>query len=65
MGEKKCPSCGNKMGGSVLYRCDNCGDVRCPNTKCTGSMGGRKAHSGGSGAICQSCLKGHYKMIHV
>ena len=65
MGERKCPSCGNKMSGRVLYRCDNCLDIRCTSQKCTGSMGGRQKGFGVNGGLCKSCKKGHYQMIYV
>ncbi len=65
MSEKKCHSCGHKMGGNVLYKCDHCLDVRCPSSKCTGSMGGRFKGPGGYKGLCRSCHKGHYQMIYV
>lgn len=57
----KCPACG---GNSTVYKCDNCGDVRCGLPLCSGTMGGPKGGTGGGeGRTCKVCKKGKYKKI--
>lgn len=57
----KCPSC-NRQAGNV-YKCDNCGDVRCGLSNCTGSGGPKGGVGGGEGRPCKACRKGKYKRI--
>lgn len=54
----KCPACGK---GTMVYKCDNCGDVRC-SYSCPGTMGGSKS-SAGLNLNCRACKKGKYKKI--
>jgi hypothetical protein len=55
----KCPACGC---GSLVYKCNNCGDVRCGFTPCPGTMGGLKG-AAISGGVCKVCHKGRYVKI--
>ena len=55
----KCPACGKNT--FAVYKCDNCGDVRCGAASCPGTMGGKGAAS--TNGTCKACKKGKYKKI--
>jgi len=55
----KCPTCGK---GSIVCKCENCGDVRCNMAACPGSMGGSKVAAVNKGR-CKACKKGVYRKI--
>jgi hypothetical protein len=55
----KCPACGS---GGTVYKCNNCGDVRCSVGGCSGSMGGSKGGAS-TGGQCKACKKGKYVRI--
>ncbi|MBF0368206.1 MAG: hypothetical protein HQL52_02015 [Magnetococcales bacterium] len=56
-----CPVCAGHP--AHIYRCSDCGEVRCGNAKCTGSKGSTIPWWAGSGAQCRNCGKGHYRMM--
>lgn len=53
-----CPYCAKKA--TYLYKCSECGDLRCSNANCTGGPGTPKG-MGGPGMRCKVCKKGKYK----
>ncbi|MBS4068976.1 MAG: hypothetical protein KGZ62_10265 [Sulfurimonas sp.] len=55
----KCPACGR---GPIVHKCDKCGDIRCTDGSCIGTIGGKKG-SASKGSICNACKKGHYEKI--
>jgi len=55
----KCPTCGK---GSIVCKCENCGDVRCNMASCPGSTGGSKVAAVNKGR-CKACKKGVYRKI--
>ncbi len=54
----KCPACGK---GNTVFKCQKCGEVRCSNSACTGTMSGKKGHAS-TAKPCYSC-KGKYEKI--
>lgn len=65
----KCPRCG--FSASNLYKCDNCGDVRCNGGTTKGDTGACGTSKGPSGraepavpnGVCRVCKKGKYRRI--
>ena len=54
-----CPhGCGSSR---MVYKCDNCGEVRCSNLKCPGMNKQPKAAA--SNGTCKACRKGKYKKL--
>ncbi|AFM10723.1 hypothetical protein Turpa_0060 [Turneriella parva DSM 21527] len=65
----KCPRCNL---GSVVVKCDNCGDVRCNSTGHAGNLHGcgtsqgpfgKTGQSGVNGVTCHVCRKGKYRHL--
>jgi len=55
----KCPACGKATN---VYKCNNCGEVRCGYPSCSGTSGGKKG-SANTSRYCHSCRKGKYTKI--
>ncbi|MEO5376646.1 MAG: hypothetical protein H7832_02500 [Magnetococcus sp. DMHC-6] len=56
-----CPVCG---GHPVhIYRCTDCGEVRCGSQRCTGSGRRELAWWAGPGVQCRNCGTGRYRMM--
>lgn len=64
-----CPRCGMSTG--AIYKCDNCGDVRCNGNTIRGNQGacatskapGGKPEPASPNRICRVCRKGRYHKI--
>jgi len=55
----KCPSCGSQ--GRSVFKCSNCGEVRCQFGACVGSNG--KKGLAQPNKTCIACKKGKYQKI--
>ena len=58
----KCPACGST--GCIVWRCLDCGDIRCTKAGCKGTMNtGRCAASNYDQLSCEVCHSKNVKMI--
>lgn len=56
----KCPVCGGRP--ARIYKCSACGEVRCGQETCSGSLDGPVGWAG-TGALCRACGEGRYGVI--
>lgn len=56
----KCPVCGGRP--ARIYKCTSCGEVRCGQDSCTGSLEGPVGWAG-AGSLCRACGEGRYGAI--
>jgi hypothetical protein len=55
----KCPACGK---GTVVFKCNQCGDIRCALGNCPGTVGNQKGLAQ-KGLTCKACKKGRYEKM--
>ncbi|MBF0159557.1 MAG: hypothetical protein HQL58_08520 [Magnetococcales bacterium] len=58
----RCPVCKGKP--ARIYKCLSCGEVRCGQPTCDGSMGSVKGWAG-AGTLCRHCGTGRYTVMDV
>ena len=58
--EMKCPMCGSRF--SRIYKCGMCGEIRCGQETCRGSMDGPLAFAT-AGGLCRNCGEGRYNPV--
>jgi len=64
MAQMQCPACGAK-GGYRIWRCLDCGDIRCTYSKCKGTTGKGFAAPGNYHQVgCRVCKSKNIKRIN-
>lgn len=58
----QCPLC--QSHPSLIFRCTECGEVRCSSTHCTGSEDSGYARWAADGTQCRCCHHGYYRRIN-
>ncbi len=57
----KCEGCGQKS--IYVYKCSQCGEIRCFFPLCKGNKGSNMESAAKSGKTCINCGKGIYEKI--
>ena len=57
----QCPLC--KGHPALIFRCTDCGEVRCSNDGCTGSEKSGYARWAADGTQCRHCHNGYYRRL--
>lgn len=59
----KCEGCGHES--IYVYKCSECGEIRCFFPLCKGNKGSKKEGAAITGKICINCESGMYIKISV
>lgn len=57
----ECPVC--ESHPSLIFRCTDCGEVRCSSSSCTGSEDSGYARWAADGTQCRHCDGGRYRRL--
>ena len=57
----QCPICQHYP--SLIFRCTDCGEVRCSNQHCTGSEESGHARLAADATRCRNCHSGFYRRL--